>query len=763
MDSAPRHAPALCTGASLPLWCRRSIPLDRSLFPVQPRLYEAYSSPRNFKCVNAPGSLSTGRALASAPAQHTMSRNTIAIFLVVLAATMPLAPAMAKALPGSADGSPTALGNHDATTRGGPTSYPAHNLAGPSSPWWTTWSHDQDRTQIDDALEAFPWTTDARFDVFVRFSSTVDDEDARAVARITGTPAKAFPLADAVYAVAVSPFAFAHLLDLTGVVGIEQEQRVLPVMTVAHQASLTLFSLDLGNGAIGRWHVTGRGVVTAVLDTGIDQEHEAFWPEQFIGGYDATIPTGRLRDQATTLSFVTVPDDISTETPLAEVDPDDDVPNTHGTHVAGAAFGQDPNGTHIGGAPDGAFLDIKVLGGELESRSDLPFGLGSTVIEGLEFVRRYNEGRSYLGDPGNDTVRLVTLSLAETRADPAGDTTLAHAVNRLVDTGVNVIAAAGNCGMESSCAVRGNNTIAAPGSARQAITVGAYDDAGTARVTDDVLAPYSSHGPNGGEPKPNLVAPGTDIIAPQGNPASGARATNGYSNATGTSMAVPIVASAVALMLEANPDLTPAALKQILLETTRDVGDHGWDAASGAGALNTYFAVGVALGFLEISAPVDDTGHEIDTSIEEKDLEPEKPRVSNQAPTVAFAIHPRVASPGQVVIFIDKSTDRERDSFASHNWDFGDGITAKGDRAAHKFDKPGEYVVRLSVTDVRGASGYHRETVIVLAPEGETKESPGAGFAIPLTLGLLVLMAGRRFRTPPALGESRAPRQHESL
>ena len=143
------------------------------------------------------------------------------------------------------------------------------------------------------------------------------------------------------------------------------------------------------------------------------------------------------------------------------------------------------------------------------------------------------------------------------------------------------------------------------------MTIGAAHDRGTADRRDDVVAPFSSRGPAAidGSAKPDLIAPGVGIESTTdagsalfaANPRSrlwGATPTPNepYLSLTGTSMAAPVVTGVVALMLQANPSLTPNAVKAILEYTaeTRTGYDH---LTQGAGFLNARGAVELARAF----------------------------------------------------------------------------------------------------------------------------------------------------------------------
>jgi serine protease AprX len=145
-------------------------------------------------------------------------------------------------------------------------------------------------------------------------------------------------------------------------------------------------------------------------------------------------------------------------------------------------------------------------------------------------------------------VDLVNLSMASKEPSDGADP-LSREVNHLVGQGIVVVAAAGNRGPR-------RRTIGTPGAAAEAITVGKVN-------TTDSVTRDSSRGPTlDGRLKPDCVAPGSDIIAAIPNHFRGR-----YGVYTCTSFAAPHVAGIIALLKQANPDFSPALLKQAIIES----------------------------------------------------------------------------------------------------------------------------------------------------------------------------------------------------
>ena len=163
-------------------------------------------------------------------------------------------------------------------------------------------------------------------------------------------------------------------------------------------------------------------------------------------------------------------------------------------------------------------------------------------------------------------IRVVSFSVGgESPSD--GTSLLDEACNKMVENGLVMCVAAGNSGPAAS-------SIVIPGDAENVITVGAVDRSGT-------IFELSSRGPTAkGDTKPDLVTLGVDVVSAL------AGSKNGKSSLSGTSMAVPQVSGAVALLLQAKSDLAPADLKRVLLKTADDLGPSGQDNVYGYGALN---------------------------------------------------------------------------------------------------------------------------------------------------------------------------------
>jgi len=244
--------------------------------------------------------------------------------------------------------------------------------------------------------------------------------------------------------------------------------------------------------------------------------------------------------------------------------------NGHGTHVAGCAAGDGTRsrGQYRGPAAGALLVGVKVL-------NKTGSGTMSHLLDGIDWVIQ-NRERYH--------IRIMSMSLGGTARGRCSEDPLCQAVGRAWDAGIVCVVAAGNEGP-------GGGTVATPGISPKIITVGAMDDHSSPDRRDDTLASFSSRGPTPeGEHKPDVLAPGVNITAlrsprsyvDKSNPDS--RVGEWYATLSGTSMATPLVSGLVALLLEAEPGLTPNAVKA-RLRLTADNWILGPDE-QGAGYIN---------------------------------------------------------------------------------------------------------------------------------------------------------------------------------
>jgi subtilisin family serine protease len=288
-------------------------------------------------------------------------------------------------------------------------------------------------------------------------------------------------------------------------------------------------------GAPAAWDAgyTGTGTTVAVLDTGIDDTHPDL-AGQVVGRRNFTEDT----------------------------EPGDDG-SGHGTHVAStiAGTGAASGGKYKGVAPGAKLLDGKVcvIGGCAES----------WIIAGMTWAA------------ADRHAKVVNLSLGG-EDDPEVIDPLEAAVQTLSEQyGTLFVVASGNADGVTEGAV------ASPGTAEAALTVGAVND-------EDAVAAFSRRGPGpGGMLKPDLTAPGVDIMAARGKDATEVPGDAGdrYTTLSGTSMATPHVAGAAAILAQQHADWPGRRLKAALMAAAEPNPAYGV-YAQGAGRL----AVGRAVG-----------------------------------------------------------------------------------------------------------------------------------------------------------------------
>ncbi len=456
-----------------------------------------------------------------------------------------------------------------------------------------TWMWDQNQNRIDDRIEAvqtgglpaahlhqnlndrqilfvYPVTGGVEYGVYVAYDHHPTAAD---VAALTATGARLLWQARSIdyLRARVSFMQIQAILARPGVRRVEAWQ---PMYPFNDNATRTLRARDAAGG-VGAgmfpsvWSqlgMTGRGVVVGILDTGVNDQPFNSYPGhesllgKFVGGGDFSNADASLN---------TPPD--SSANPRNTVDPEG---SYHATHVAGTAIGSGgptgvlppgaTPGTYAGMAPNARLVDCKVL---------TDAGEGGGAAEALDWCIA-NRNRVWGTDAGGAVLRgvqVVNMSIGGATASDGTDAD-AVAVNAAVRAGIVVCVATGNDGKTAY--------MPSPASADLDIAVGAMQDANTLQHSDDIVANYSNEGPrqsdNDGdhfdEMKPSVLGSGSDIISALGDPTSDGRH---YHNINGTSMATPTITGLCALILEANPNLTPLQVRDIAQNTAEHRTDHG--------------------------------------------------------------------------------------------------------------------------------------------------------------------------------------------
>tara|TARA_B100000902_G_C27318407_1_gene922738 strand:+ start:1769 stop:3838 length:2070 start_codon:yes stop_codon:yes gene_type:complete len=390
-------------------------------------------------------------------------------------------------------------------------------------PWWETTNMDQDRDRIHDAvwmavagMSGGDWVDEnGRIGVIIDFDHTPIAEDEILLSESVDIVISwRYHLIDSI-AGRIAVGDLFDVLDVPGVVFVELDGRLEVQMedVVPYHGVDTVWD-DTG--------YTGAGSVVAIIDTGIDSDH---------AGLDDLDDRNETNDPKVIAFYdpVNTPD-LSNGT---EVKAYDD--QGHGTHCAGITAGTGaPDMVHVGVAPQAQLVGVKVLdsGGS---------GSFSTVMAGMEWtvdkkhVFNIRAASMSLGGPG----AIEWTSSEEESVNRMG--------NRMMAEGIALFIAAGNNAVSAQ--------IGTPGSAEDVITVGALDKSGS-------IAVYSSQGPTEeGRIKPNIAFIGSNVNAPDYNTGTG------YVSLSGTSMATPGAAGLAALMYQANPDMSPFDVRNIMQET----------------------------------------------------------------------------------------------------------------------------------------------------------------------------------------------------
>ena len=389
--------------------------------------------------------------------------------------------------------------------------------------WWEDTSMDHDGDYIHDAIWIAAQNNhhdylddDGRISVIVDFDHTPTEADQAMLEWEVGFQTQfRYWLIDSI-AGTVELSRIHNLLELPGVVFIELDG----ILEIQMEDVVPAHGVDLVWQDTG---YTGAGVTMAIIDTGIDANHS---------GLDDLDDDNSTNDTKVIAFYDAINNPGARNG--SEIFPYDD--NGHGTHCAGITAGTGaPTFQHVGVAPHANLVGVKVLSGSGSgSFAQVMAGMEWTVEKRHEFNIR--AASMSLGGPGP-----IEWTSAE-------EESVNRMANEMMRSGVALFIAAGNSA--------GSATIGTPGSAEDVITVGALDK-------DTAIAVYSSQGPTEeGRIKPNLAFVGSSVNAPDANTG------DGYVALSGTSMATPGAAGVGVLMFQANPDLSPFDIRNIMQETS---------------------------------------------------------------------------------------------------------------------------------------------------------------------------------------------------
>jgi hypothetical protein len=389
-----------------------------------------------------------------------------------------------------------------------------------SEGWWVETTVDRDGNGIGDMVELHKdnplfLDEDGTLPLIVDFDHTPDEADIAMLEREVGYEHQ---------------WTLKHINALAGRIHVDQILDTTSLPGVVMLELDGILSIHNGDAAVLHgvdtvWADTGydgAGATVAIIDTGIDGAHASLddldddnstYDPKVIGFYDPVNNPGLTNG--------------------TEVFPYDD--QGHGSHCAGTTAGTGaPTYEHIGMAPQANLVGVKVLdaGGS---------GSFATVMAGMQWTvdNRYQFN-----------IRAASMSLGGPGAiewTSSEEDSVNRYANEMVRAGIALFIAAGNNGVSAQ--------IGTPGSAEDAITVGALDK-------NSAIAIYSSQGPTEElRIKPNIAYVGSSVMSVAFNTG------DQYTGMSGTSMATPGAAGVAALMLQANPDLSPFDVRNIMQET----------------------------------------------------------------------------------------------------------------------------------------------------------------------------------------------------
>ncbi|MEO5988093.1 MAG: S8 family serine peptidase [Candidatus Eisenbacteria bacterium] len=385
---------------------------------------------------------------------------------------------------------------------------------------------------------------------------------------------------------------FAQIEAAAALPGVERVEAVPVLYPELRDAAATVGLRDPSGQVFPTWAgalpaAQGHGVVVAFLDTGINDAPDGAYP-----GHQSLL--GRCLGGG---SFIG-PDSISHTPRSASVNPVDrggEASKAHGTHVAAIAVGSGGDGGYARGvAPQARFIDVKVLDDS---------GHGVAVAEAIDWCIS-NRSRAWAGSaPDEHGIDVINMSLSSPDQSDGQDLA-SRLASRATELGIVVVASVGNDGLSSH--------VPSPAGGDGVLVVGAWDTRRSPASGDDAWPSFNNSGPRASdgdvngrdECKPDLLAPGVDILSADGDLASDGTA---WRRLSGTSMAAAFVTGAAALLIESAPSLGPTGIAERLRASAQRPlagsptgtpgADPRWRSSRGCGLLDIHAAL------LEITQP----------------------------------------------------------------------------------------------------------------------------------------------------------------
>lgn len=315
-----------------------------------------------------------------------------------------------------------------------------------------------------------------------------------------------------------------------------------------------------GINAPGAWATsTGSGVTVAVIDSGITEHPDL--AGKVLSGYDFITDSDEAGDGD---GRDADPSDEGDWTEAGTCTKRDTPSSWHGTHVAGVIGAATNNGQGVAGAaPDAQILPVRALG-----------HCGGTDVDIADAITWASGGR-VPGVPTNShPAKVINMSLGGTSS--YCPTSYQRAIDAAVSRGTTVVVAAGNESMDASRST--------PANCRNVVAVGATGQTGAQSYFSNYGSTVDVSAPGGDDSTGDLIL--STVNSGKTTPQSAA-----YGYMEGTSQATPHVAAVAALMLSANPGLTPARVEELLKQS---VNPASCSSACGTGIVDARKAVQAA-------------------------------------------------------------------------------------------------------------------------------------------------------------------------